>query len=83
MPGFASHPYVSIKPPCYDKCTAALKKADLQMKGYSRLMRSKKDNVVVAFMKKETVPCAAAALAVISMFAVPPDQEYEIGRAHV
>lgn len=46
------------------------------MKGYSRLMRSKKDNVVVAFMKKETVLCAAAALAVISMFAVPPDQEY-------
>lgn len=39
-------------------------------------MRSKKDNVVVAFMKKETVLCAAAALAVISMFAVPPDQEY-------
>ena len=39
-------------------------------------MRNKKDNVVIAFMKKETVLCAAAALAVISMFAVPPDQEY-------
>lgn len=39
-------------------------------------MRSKKDNVVIAFIKKETVLCAAAALAVISMFAVPPDQEY-------
>ena len=35
---------------------------------------------LIAFLKRETVLCAAFLLAAVSMFFVPPD---EIGRAHV